>query len=191
MADRRGFAGVGLPPHIEVTPLGFYASSLAASAGPFSVWTSPDGVEWSQLSAEVIGGMLDLAGSQNDLVAVTSDGRILHSPDGAAWTEVQTLQPATGSGDLQCTRVGASEIGFLVVTTVRDLSGDEGSGVPAAWFSETGREWSRVSTGPVGDSPDQDYMCQNEVIPYKGGFLSVTDNQAAANRNDMVWLYER
>lgn len=173
---------------VEATPFGFYAS--ARSGG---VWTSPDGVEWSQLSDDVFDGEVpnDIAGSQSNLSAVTGDGRIWHSPDGVTWTQVHTLPPAPFDNYV-CTRVGASDVGFLVVALLEDPApGDQDSGVPTAWFSDDGRVWARVATGPLG-AP----MCQNEVIPFDGGFLSVADMQGIERdpndmMNDMVWIYER
>ena len=170
---------------VEATPFGFFAATRDGG-----VWTSPGGVEWSNLSNQMLGAVPnDIAGSQNGLVAVTGDGRILHSPDGARWTQVHTFQPSPGSGGV-CARVGASEIGFLVVSQLENRPNDFDSGVPAAWFSEDGRVWSRVATNPA-DEADPGHLCNNEVIAYEGGFLSVTDDQGGQDPDDVVWLYER
>jgi len=167
---------------VEATPYGFFVS------GGRGTWVSRDGVLWTTVS---IGSgdqsLLHVAGYEDDLVAVTADGRIWHSTNGVSWVSVHDIEHDTESTWLGCTRVAGAHIGFLIVTTTTD--GFE-PGEVRAWFSQDGEDWSRVPVNDRVGPREEGQLCTNALIPWEDGFLAVADTQSQSQASqDMTWIY--
>ena len=59
-------------------------------AGSYPMFSSSDGLTWSEISAETDEYIVGLAASNDLVVAVGGNGTILSSPDGITWTTVST-----------------------------------------------------------------------------------------------------
>ena len=130
---------------------------------PVMLWTSPDGVSWTQVAdiSTFKGATIEgvTAGSQG-LVAVGDTGwnktAIWVSATGAAWQRL-TL-PAAGFKDAHFSSVSATSWGYVAGGAVGGQApvccvSLPSTGVAAAWWSTDGQTWTRASvqrTGGVG-----------------------------------------
>lgn len=122
-----------------------YPDGAIVSGGEPRVWTSPDGVAWTQHEPD-LGGMVNLQtvvrlaeGGVVVLGTLTADGaepqtRAWRSSDGATWNAIDLPTDFTG----QATRVASGAIGTVVVTRTE------------AWYSADMETWQRVLAVPTG-----------------------------------------
>jgi hypothetical protein len=109
------------------------------------VWTSPDGITWTQHEPD-LGGMINLeavirlaAGDVVVLGTLTADGaapetRAFRSADGTTWNPIDLPSELAG----QATQTASGAIGTVVVTETE------------AWYSADMESWQRVLTAPTG-----------------------------------------
>jgi Protein kinase domain len=178
---------------VAKTDSGLVAVGYDTSGGDsdVSVWTSPDGRHWAQVSAGVFKGAGNqeartIAESGTTMVIAGSsitdgevDAAVWRSKKGA-WVRSHALA-LRGPGDQVVDEVIAGGPGFIAVGY--DSSGGDMDG--AIWTSTDGLGWETVATDSVLGGPgDQEVVT---VSPWGTGFVAVGTEQVGSDVNAAVW----
>ena len=176
---------------------GLVAVGYDASDRGAAVWTSDDGLAWTQApyDAAVFGSLQleSVAAAVPGLVAVGSDSSggdpdaaVITSADGLVWRRVPHDESIFGGPSWQG-MYGVAATGFGVVAVGHDRSGDDWDAV--AWTSADGLAWARArSDGGFGGWYDQGMYCVTAGGP---GVVAVgyADGQGIyAETNAAIWV---
>jgi hypothetical protein len=147
------------------------------------LWTSADAVVWRKTLFDSLiedSLLVDVASGPIGFAAVGWTGltrAAWSSGDGESWTRSTVFpEPVPEAGNFEA--VAAGRDGFLAVGGI----GENGHSRAAAWFSETGRGWTRVEGHlPLG------YFSDVTAGP-DGGFIVVGVDQSDADWDAAVWV---
>ena len=152
------------------------------------VWTSPDGWTWTRLGE--LAGPRRVTRTDSGFVAVGEDAyqsAVWTSPNGIDWTRVEPTDPRLfGSdsidlmwvlmSDIEATPFGVVAVGQANTSVSRDstLNGDA-----AAWVSEDGIDWSRVThnTDVFGAVEGGFHQTMRSVAVYEDLLIAVGDQR--------------
>lgn len=172
--------------------------AAGGSDGDAAVWSSPDGVNWTQIQSESFHSethrfiIFDVASDGNTIVAVGGSDALDHreerpviwtSTDGTQWSRVTdetgTFDIPVGDG-IQMVTAGPE--GYVAIGQERiSESGDPGYG--AVWFSPDGLTWQRSRLG------DQTAGTAIPAWPVAGtdGYVLLTNSWTEAGPSPQLW----